>query len=156
MRLPHGDQHCLLAGVREGQWKYLAAQRGYYPQFLEPLMKVGLYYHGELLFNLEKDPGEQRNVIDEHREVSQHLKQLMHEFLARNPMPEPVNVEAAKADDPGWLTLWIGVAEAVLLVTVGVAALAWGVIRLIRRYRPRFRNPRNANLCSPGAGSRGL
>jgi arylsulfatase A len=148
LRPPHENQHYLLAGVREGQWKYQAAQRGYYPQFLEPLMKVGLYYHSELLFDLKKDPGEQHNVIDEHRDVAQHLKQLMQEFVAKNPMPEPVNAEAAKADDAGWHKLWIGIAEAVLLVIGSVALLVWAAIRLIRHYISRFRNSDSGNLCS--------
>jgi arylsulfatase A-like enzyme len=138
LRPPHEDQHYLLAGVREGQWKYLKAQRGYYPQFLEPLMKVGLYSHGELLFDLEKDPGEQHNVIDEHRDVAQHLSQVMQEFIANNPMPEPVNVLAMKADNAGWHVLWVGISEAVLLVLGSAALLFWAVIRLIRHYRSTF------------------
>jgi arylsulfatase A len=139
LRPPHEDQHYLLAGVREGQWKYHATQRGYYPQFLEPLMKVGLYYHRELLFDLEKDPGEQHNVIGAHRDVARRLKQLMQEFIAANPMPDPVNVEAAKADDTGWHKLWMRIADAVLLVMGSVVLLAWAVIRLIRYCGSRFR-----------------
>ncbi len=138
LRPPHEDQHYLLAGVREGRWKYLKAQRGYYPQFLEPLMKVGLYRHGDLLFDLERDPGEQHNAIAEHRDVAQRLSQLMQEFIANNPMPEPANVVASQADEAGWHVLWIGIAEAALLVLGAAALLVWAVIRLIRHYRPTF------------------
>ena len=135
LRPPHEDQHYLLGGVREGRWKYKAAQRGYYPRFLEPLMMVGLYHHGELLFDLERDPGERQNVIGERRDVAQRLKQLMQDFATRNPMPEPVNIRAAEADTAGWPTLWTGIAEALLLVIGGVALLLWVAIRLFRRFK---------------------
>jgi arylsulfatase A-like enzyme len=137
LRPPIEKQDYVLAGVREGKWKYKAAQRGYYPQFLEPLMMVGLYHHGEMLFDLDSDPGEQHNVIDVHPDIAQHLKQLMQDFRNNNKMRPAVNVNSAKADDAGWQKLWFGIAEAALLVVVMLVVMLWlvwrGIKRLLRR-----------------------
>jgi arylsulfatase A-like enzyme len=137
LRPPIEKQDYVLAGVREGQWKYKAAQRGYYPQFLEPLMKVGLYHHGEMLFDLDSDPGEQRNVIDAHPDIARHLQQLMRDFRNNNTMRPAVNVNAAQADNASWQKLWLGIAEAAILVVVMLLVVLWlvwrGIKRLLRR-----------------------
>jgi len=135
LRPPHEKQDYVLAGVREGKWKYKAPQHGYYPQFLDPLMKVGLYSHGELLFDLESDPGEQHNVINEHPEVVQHLKQLMSAFIESTTVRPPVNVNAAKADDAGWQKLWTGIIEAAVLVLVFFIVIIFIIIRLFKRWK---------------------
>ncbi len=138
LRPPHERQLHRLAAVRDGQWKLKAAQQGYYPQVLEPLMKVGLYRHGELLFDLDSDPGETRNVIDEHPEVAERLRQLMADFEAANPMPAPVRVGALERDAAGWQVMWYGIAAAMLIVVVSVAITArllWLLGRWLLRRR---------------------
>ena len=133
LRPPHEKQDYVLAGVREGKWKYKAQQHGYYPQFLDPLMKVGLYSHGELLFDLENDPGEQHNVIHEHPEVVRHLKQLMSGFVDSTTLRPPVNVNAAKEDNAGWEKLWTGIIEAAALVIVFFIVIIFVIVRLFKR-----------------------
>ena len=76
LRPPHEAQVHRLAGVREGRWKLKLAQTGYYPHWFEPLIKVGLYHHGDLLFDLAADPGETTNVIAKHPDIAQHLRRL--------------------------------------------------------------------------------
>jgi len=132
LRPPHEQQTHRLAAVREGKWKLKMPQKGYYPQFLEPLMMVGLYRHGELLFDLESDPGERHNVRDEHPEIAEHLKQLVAAFEKNNPMPVPVNVNAGARDAQGWERLWYGIATA---LTVVVSFVVIAIILLIRIYK---------------------
>jgi arylsulfatase A-like enzyme len=135
LRPPHETPEHRLAGVREGQWKLKVAQRGYYPHWLEPLMKVGLYHHGDLLFDLVTDPGETTNVIAQHPDIARHLRRLMEDFSRNNPMPAPLRVTALARDATGWEQLWFGIAQAGAVVLLGLALLAWLVIRLVRCLR---------------------
>jgi arylsulfatase A-like enzyme len=121
LRAPHEEQAHRLAAVRDGKWKLKAPQQGYYPHLLEPLMRVGLYRHGELLFDLESDPGETRNVIEQHPEVAGRLRQLMADFEAGNPMPPPVRTAALARDAGGWEKMWYGIAAAAVIVLLLVA-----------------------------------
>ena len=111
LRPPHATQVHRLAGVREGQWKLKLAQTGYYPPWLEPLIKVGLYHHGDLLFDLAADPGETTNVMAQHPAIAHHLRRLVEDFNRNNPMPEPIRVTALARDATGWEQLWIGIAD---------------------------------------------
>lgn len=135
LRPPHENQTHLLAAVREGKWKLKVAQQGYYPHFLEFLMMVGLYHHGELLFDLENDPGETLNVIESHPEVAQHMRSLISDFEINNPMPNPVNVNSADRDGEGWEQLWYGIAKAVSLVVLFFILLFVLFIKLLKRLK---------------------
>jgi arylsulfatase A-like enzyme len=136
LRPPHATQVHRLAGVREGRWKFKMAQTGYYPHWLEPLMQVGLYPHGDLLFDLVADPGETTNVITQHPDIARHLRQLMADFSRNNPMPEPLRVTALARDATGWEQLWIGIATAIAVVVLCLVLLTWLVIRLVQCIRP--------------------
>jgi arylsulfatase A-like enzyme len=135
LRPPHETQVHRLAGVREGRWKLKLAQAGYYPYWLEPLLQVGLYHHGDLLFDLAADPGETTNVIAKHPDIAQHLRRLVDDFSRNNPMPEPIRVTALARDTTGWEQLWIGIAAAVAVVLLFLILLAWLVIRLVQCVR---------------------
>jgi arylsulfatase A len=140
LRAPHEEPAHRLAAVRDGQWKLKAAQQGYYPHLLEPLMRVGLYRHGELLFDLESDPGETRNVIERHPEVASRLRQLMADFEADNPMPPPVRTAALERDAGGWEKLWYGIASAVVLLLLAIVIgvkLLWMVGKRVLRRQAR-------------------
>lgn len=135
LRPPHENQTHRLAAVREGSWKLKLAQQGYYPHFLEPLMMVGLYRHGDMLFDLANDPGETNNVIDEHPDKAKHLRELADEFTRNNPMPVPVSIKAAEKDDAGWENLWYGIAQALALVFALLLGVIWVCVRYIRKWR---------------------
>jgi arylsulfatase A-like enzyme len=137
LRPPHEEQAHRLAAVRDGNWKLHAPQSGYYPQLLEPLMAVGLFHHGELLFDLASDPGETRNVIADHPEVAQRLRQLMAEFEAQNVMRTPVNVQARERDGAGWENLWYGIAAAVSVVLLAAALVIKVLMMVFRRWMKR-------------------
>jgi arylsulfatase A len=133
LRPPHEQQTHLLAAVRDGKWKLKLAQSGYYPKVLEPLMKVGLYWHGDMLFDLEADPSETNNVIKHHPDVAQRLRKQIDEFNSSNKMPVPVMIEASPADQAGWENLWIGVTETVILVLVALIVVMVMIVHLFRR-----------------------
>lgn len=135
LRPPHEKQAHRLAAVREGKWKLKVAQTGYYPYFLEPLMRVGLYRHGELLFDLEKDPGEAKNLLGEYPEVAQRLRQLIVDFEQNNPMPPPVDIDAADKDDMGWEKLWYGIASAAFLVLFSALAVMMALIQFYKYFK---------------------
>lgn len=137
LRPPHEEQGHRLAAVRDGNWKLKAPQRGYYPHLLEPLMMVGLYSHGELLFDLESDPGETRNVIAEHPDVAARLRQLMADFEANNPMPRPVSVAASERDAGGWEKMWYGIAAAGFAVVLALALVIVSLVLLARALAQR-------------------
>lgn len=135
LRPPHEEQTYRLAGVRLGQWKLKLAQDGYYPQLVEPLMGVGLYRHGDLLFDLGKDPGETNNLVDEYPEVADSLRELAQDFEKNNPMPAPINVNAADKDDAGWEQLWYGIGITAVLFAAGLLALCYFLLKCWRHFR---------------------
>jgi arylsulfatase A-like enzyme len=137
LRPPHESPGHRLAGVREGKWKYKAAQRGYYPYVLEPLMKVGLYSHGAMLFDLDRDPGEQQNLIAQYPEEARRLQQLMEHFATHNPMPAPINSKAAARDAAGWEQLWYGVAASAFLVLLCLLTVTVAMVKLLQRFLQR-------------------
>jgi len=141
LRPPHETPVHRVAGVREGRWKLKLAQRGYYPAVLEPLLQVGLYTHGDLLFDVVTDPGETTSVLPQQPAIAQHLRQLIEEFRRTNPMPEPIRVTALPADAAGWEQLWLGVAEAGGLVLLGLGLLAWLGWRVVSGLWPLLRSP---------------
>jgi len=96
-------------------------------------MKVGLYFHGEMLFDLDSDPGEQHNVIDAHPALARELKQLMQDFRDHNPMPPPTRVNALAEDNAGWEKLWTGIVASAALVLVLLLALVLVLVLVIRR-----------------------
>ena len=138
LRAPHEEQAHRLAAVRDGKWKLKAAQRGYYPHLLEPLVRVGLYRHGELLFDLENDPGEIHNVLEKNPEVANRLRQLMADFESDNPMPPPVRTSALERDAGGWEKLWYGIATALVIVLFATAIVVWQVWKVGKRMLKRL------------------
>src|SRR5215510_10111824 len=108
---------------------------------MESLLKVGLYTHGDLLFDVVTDPGETTNVLTQQPAIAQYLRQLIEEFNRTNPMPAPIRVTALPADAAGWEQLWRGVAEAGAMVLLGVGLLAWLGWRLVYRLRQRCGSP---------------
>ena len=138
IRSPLGDQHHETGAVREGRWKLQLPKRGY-PEFLEPLMKTELYSHGVMLFDLEADPGEHKDVASEHPDVVERLKKMIADFDAALSPAEPVLIAAAPYDHTGWEKLWRGVAITATLVFGSLAILLFLVVLALWRLRRRRR-----------------
>ncbi len=136
LRLPFGDQHHQVGGVRDGRWKLKLPQRGY-PELLEPLLKLELYWHGLMLFDLEADPGERNNVAADHPDVVARLSAEIDSFNAALAPAPPVLVMAAPYDHTGWENIWRGVATVALLALALVGLMTYATFRAIRRWRRR-------------------
>jgi arylsulfatase A-like enzyme len=137
IRFPYGDQRHQVGAVRDGRWKLQLPRRGY-PPLLEPIMKTELYWHGTMLFDLEADPGEQRDVAADHPDVVARLAAAIDDFNAALAPAAPVRIDAAPHDHTGWEKLWRGVAIAGIVVFASLAvaiALAVATIRRLRRRR---------------------
>jgi hypothetical protein len=134
-----GEQGFAVGAVRDGQWKLVLPQTGWYPEILEPLAKVGMYGHGRMLFDLAADRGEQHDVAAAHPDVVARLEGEVAAFTAGAHPAPVVPVVAAPEDHTGWGKMWRGVVAAGL-VAAGVAlaivlATAWVVRRAIRARR---------------------
>ena len=86
------------------------------------------------MFDLASDPGESRNVIDDHPEVAQRLRQMMDDFEAQNVMPTPVNAQAGERDAAGWENLWYGIAAAVCVVLLALALVIKMLVMVFSRW----------------------
>src|SRR5574338_334738 len=115
LRIPViGEQDAEIGAVRDGRWKLVLPQRGFYPRLFEPLMRVGLYHYGQMLFDLEADRAEAHDV-------------------ASANAPPAVLVSAAPEDHRGWEKLWWGVAQTVALVAALGAIFFASCAALARR-----------------------
>jgi arylsulfatase A-like enzyme len=134
-----GQQGFAVGAVRDGPWKLVLPQNGWYPEVLEPLAKVGMYGHGRMLFDLAADRGEQHDVAAAHPDVVERLERLVATFTTQASPAPVVRVDAAPHDHTGWGRMWRGVAEAAavgLLVPLAlVLAIAWALRRAIRARR---------------------
>ena len=98
-------------------------------------MKVGLYRNGLLLFDVEADPAERRNLADEHPDVVDRLQKLIDHFNATTIPGKPVMVSAAPADLHGWERMWMGIGLTGFLVFVFAVFLMYLCVRICRFYR---------------------
>jgi arylsulfatase A-like enzyme len=132
LRLPFGDQHAEVGAVRDGRWKLKRPQRGY-PEILEPLARTELFGHGLMLFDLDADRSEQRDVAGEHPEVVARLEAEIRDFEASLDPAPPVLVGAAPRDSLGWERMARGVAAAGAVATGALVLLLFVIYRVVRR-----------------------
>jgi len=68
--------------MRSGKWKYKKPHGDY--------KQKDLTSHGDLLYNLEDDPGETTNLIDKYPEIAKDMMMKMQKFIANlGSLPEP-------------------------------------------------------------------
>ena len=135
LRLPGGDQHHAVGAVRDGRWKLNLPQWGY-PPLLEGILKTELYWHRQMLIDLETDPGEQHDVSADHPDVVARLSKDIDSFEASLPIEKPVLISAAPEDHTGWGNIWRAMAIVGVLVfgSIGLFVfLLWRVIRRLSR-----------------------
>ncbi len=79
------DKRCIASAILEWPWKLIRVQSNY----------EGLS-NQDLLFHLEKDPGETRNLATDHKDLVQEMGRRLSQAMARfdlEGLPEPENVE---------------------------------------------------------------
>jgi arylsulfatase len=135
-RFPLGDQDYAIGAVRSGKWKLKLPQWGY-PRVLEYFMRAEQYSHGLMLFDLEADPGERRDVSAQHPDVVEALSKEIEAFRASLVAAPPVRWSAAPHDHLGWEKLWRGVAVAMLVGFGAIALLLFAAFRVVRTLRRR-------------------
>lgn len=142
LRIPFGDQRPAIGAVRDGRWKLKLAQSGWYPELLEPLAKAELYWHPQMLFDLETDPGERHDVSAAHPDVVRRLSDEIARFEAALDPATPVLTTAAPYDHAGWERLWRGLAVVAGIALLAVALPIVVLVVLFRRWRRRRRAAR--------------
>jgi len=107
--------------VRLGAWKLKREKSFWVPDLiLSTILRWGEFNHGELLFNLESDPGETINVIDDNPQVAERLQALMAEADTVGADYRMRIMTGTGADRAGYGGLFIS------LAVVGLALLAMG------------------------------
>ncbi len=124
-----------VAGVRDGKWKLKLAYDGLYPEFLDFFIKVGLFRHGTLLFDLENDPGEQNNLASKHPEEVERLRQLIFEFEGNLEAGHATLGSATENDARDYLKLAYGVAMALLFILFCLSAAMALIVKGVKHFR---------------------
>ena len=120
-------------GIRDDQWKFKLPQSGY-PKILEPIIKAGIYSHGEMLFNLNDDPQELNNLVDQYPEKAAELKAKLEAFdqEIKDANIKPRRMQKAKHDHKGYNVMWVPMAGLALSTLILLIGLIYGVVRLVR------------------------
>lgn len=127
--------------VRLGEWKLKRARSFWVPDLiLSTILRWGEFSHEELLFNLESDPGETENVIDDNPDIAEKLRVVLAEGDQIESDGRMLVMMGTGADRAGYERLLIS-AGVVGLVLIGVLlAILFGLWRggkgLLRRVFP--------------------
>lgn len=127
--------------VRLGEWKLKRARSFWVPDLiLSTVLRWGEFSHEELLFNLESDPGETSNVIDDNPDIAEKLRVVLAEGDQIESDGRMLVMIGTGADRAGYERLLIS-AGVVGLVLIGVLlAILFGLWRggkgLLRRITP--------------------
>jgi len=122
-----------VVAYRDGNWKIKLPRTGY-PAFLEPVLKLDRYAHGLMLFNLENDPSEQHNLVEQYPERVAKLQQTIAE------MQQDIEAEGArelymqstKADRKGYGSLIVKASLLTVTTLFLLLGLIYGLYRLIK------------------------
>lgn len=128
---------------REGDWKLKLAQAGY-PRFLDRVLRLGLYHHDTLLFNLADDPGETNNLAAAHPERVARMRARLEAFdqELQDADVRPLLRTAAPADKAGYSRPLVAFGATALVGLVLASFVIWGLYRLIRRALRGLRSSR--------------
>lgn len=130
-------------GYRQGKWKFKLARSGY-PRFLDAILKLNLYGHPELLFDLDSDPEEKHNLADQYPERANQMRERIVAFEASLDLENAPKLQltATNADRKGFdrpiKSLLIVAIPALLLLS----GILYGIYRLLKRGLAVIRNRR--------------
>lgn len=118
---------------RDGDWKLKLPRRGY-PQFFDRALRIGLYSHDTLLFNLADDPGEQHNLAEQFPDKIATMTQALEQFeqSLQSEQPPALHMRAVSADHKGYGYAIKGLLIVTLPLLLIVFALIYGLYRLAK------------------------
>lgn len=119
---------------REGDWKLKLPQSGY-PRFLDRILRLGLYHHDTLLFNLADDPGEEYNLAGDYPERVAQMRRQLQDFDDNLEAADirPLHRSATPSDKRGYGRPLMALGSVALVGLVLAVAVLWGLYRLFRR-----------------------
>lgn len=125
---------------REGDWKLKLSRKGY-PRFLDSILRINMYSHGTLLFNLAEDPGERKNLAGEHPERVRAMRQKINDFQDAIDAQaiRPLHMRGTSSDRKGYSRVLVPLALTAVVGLVLVAALLWALYRGARAGWRRWR-----------------
>jgi arylsulfatase A len=129
-----------VTAYREGDWKVKLPRKGY-PKFLDSILKLELYAHDLLLFNLQDDPYEQHNLAQQFPERALQMQQSIAELEKQIEKEGARNLymRSTGADRKGYGTLMVKAGLMVATLIVLLVAVFYGLYRLIKSRLGRFR-----------------
>ncbi len=126
--------------VRLGKWKLKREKSFWIPDLIiSTILRWGEFNHGEFLFNLESDPGEANNLIDENPQVAERLHALMVEADAIGAEYRMRVMTGTGADRAGYERLLISLAVVGFVLLALVLGLLYGLWRGAKATVSRFR-----------------
>ncbi len=119
--------------IRDGDWKLKLPQSGY-PRFLEPIIKLGIYSHSQMLFNLKEDPQELNNLIDQYPEKVAELKAKLDDFSREMDEAniKPRRMRKVASDHKGYSAMFVPLGLLALAGLFLFGGLIYGAVRLVR------------------------
>jgi arylsulfatase A-like enzyme len=128
-----------VVAYREGDWK-IKLPRSLYPQFLEPILKLELYSHELLLFNLKDDPSESINIVDQHPERATRMQQAIIDLeknIAANELRD-LYMRSTNADRKGYGPWAIKVGLFAVLLLLAAISVLYGLYRGTKTFVSRI------------------
>lgn len=134
---------------RDGDWKLKLPRKGY-PQFLDSILRINMYSHDTLLFNLADDPGEQHNLAAEYPERVRAMRQQIEDFQAAIDAQDitQLYMSGVKSDKKGYNRVLIPLVLTGLVGLLLLIALCWGLYRGVRMIVRRTRSKSSGAVAS--------
>ncbi|WP_157976701.1 sulfatase-like hydrolase/transferase [Parahaliea mediterranea] len=125
---------------RDGDWKLKLPRKGY-PRFLDSLLRINMYSHDILLYNLADDPGERNNLAQDYPERVSAMRQQLEAFQAAIDAKDvrPLHMGGVGADRKGYSRVLVPLGITALLTLGLLALVGWGLYRGLRAGLRRWR-----------------
>lgn len=130
-----------IVAYRDGPWKLKLAQSGY-PKFLEYFIKMNLFSHELLLFNLEQDPFEKRNIAADYPDRVKEMKDVINDFKSNvaSGNPRLLLVRSTKSDKAGYGPLFVKGGILLVLGIIIILSFIYFIYKITRAIFIRLKN----------------
>jgi arylsulfatase A len=118
---------------RDGDWKIKLPRKGY-PKFLDSILKLELYAHDLLLFNLKDDPYEEDNLAQQFPERASQMQRSIADLEKQieKEGARDLYMRSTSADRKGYGPLIIKAAVMATIFLLLLIAVVYGVYKLIK------------------------